>query len=157
SRAASACSRTGRATDRFGSMPTLLATVGGGRSTRSPRPGRRTSASGSASGASVASVPPLSSRRGRRFLPALRRISDELTLPEPAKSRVVLEMAADLVSLYEHHRARGRGEEEAAQLAEETILASPEALRHLVLLHTTGHARWLGWAAGRLRRGVEVT
>ena len=89
-------------------------------------------------------------------MPALRRISGELGLPEPARSRVILEMAADLEAMYEHFRARGLGEEEAARRAEDRVLASPDALRQLVLVHTTGYQRWLSGVAGRLRWGVDL-
>jgi hypothetical protein len=92
----------------------------------------------------------------RRFIPALRRISGDLSLPEPAKSRVLLEMASDLESLFEHYRGRGLDEEEAARLTEEKLLASPEALRHLVAVHTTGYQRWVARAAGGLRWGFNL-
>jgi hypothetical protein len=92
----------------------------------------------------------------RRFVPALRRISAELKLPEPIKSRILLEMAADLEALYDHFRTRGATDEEAARLAEERVLVSPEALHHLVAVHTTGYQRWLGRAAERLRWGFDL-
>ena len=117
---------------------------------------RRISESESPSGTSSTSIYPLSLWRVRRFVPALRRISGELHLPEPTKSRVLLEMAADLEALYEHYRARGLGEEEAARRAEEKVLASPEAVQHLVLVHTTGYQRWLSRASGRLRWGLDL-
>jgi hypothetical protein len=86
----------------------------------------------------------------------LRRISSELAVPEPLKSRILLEMAADLESLYDHYRARGLDEDEAARRAEERLLASPEALRHLVGVHTTLYERLLSRAVGRLRWGFDL-
>lgn len=65
-------------------------------------------------------------------------------------------MAADLEALYDWYRARGLSEEEAERQAEEKILASPEVLQHLVLVHTTGYQRWLSRAAGRLRWGMDL-
>jgi hypothetical protein len=65
-------------------------------------------------------------------------------------------MAADLEALYDHYRARGVAEDEAARLTEERMLASPEALHHLVVLHTTGYQRWLGRASQGVRWGFEV-
>jgi hypothetical protein len=65
-------------------------------------------------------------------------------------------MAADLEALYDHYRARGVDEEEAVRLTEERMLASPEALHHLVVLHTTGYQRWLGRASQGVRWGLEV-
>lgn len=65
-------------------------------------------------------------------------------------------MGADLEALFEHFRARGLDDEEAARRAEQRMLASPEALQHLVRVHTTGYQRWLSRAAGRLRRGMDL-
>jgi hypothetical protein len=113
-------------------------------------------ASGAVPGASFPGVYPLSLWKVRRFVPALRRISGELNLPEPTRSRILLEMASDLEALYEHYRARGLDDEEAFRRTEERVLASPEALQHLVAVHTTGYQRWLSHAAGRLRLSFEA-
>ena len=49
-----------------------------------------------------------------RFADTLRLINQRLSLPEPAKSRVLLEIAADLEGLFEHYSANGRDDQEAA-------------------------------------------
>ena len=41
------------------------------------------------------------------FTAALRRIDSRLHLPQPARSRVILELAGDLEELYRHYRATG--------------------------------------------------
>lgn len=64
-------------------------------------------------------------------------------------------MAADLEAVYAHHLARGLPEEEAAIRAEETVLASPEAVARLVEVHTGGPERWLHLLSGRLRNDLE--
>lgn len=92
----------------------------------------------------------------RSFVPALRRISGELRVPERVKARILLEMVGDLEELYEHFRSRGHDEDEAVRLTEERILASPEALQHLILVHTTGYQRWLDRAAERVRWGFDL-
>jgi len=92
----------------------------------------------------------------KRFLPALRRLSAELPLPEPTRSRILLEMAGDLDALFEHYRSRGVDEDEAARRTEEKLLASPEALQHLIAVHTTPYQRLLSRAAGRLRWGFDL-
>jgi hypothetical protein len=89
-------------------------------------------------------------------VPALRGISSDLAVPESVRARILLEMAADLESLYEHFRATGIGEEEAARLTEERILATPEALNQLVLVHTTAYQRWVARASEGLRWGFDV-
>lgn len=90
------------------------------------------------------------------FAPALRRIADELDLPRRTRAAILLEMAADLEAVYEHHRRQGLPEEEAARRAEETVLASSEVIRRLGRLH---RIPWRGWAeeAGeRLTEGFEL-
>lgn len=65
-------------------------------------------------------------------------------------------MASDLEALYDHYRARGLDEEEATRLTEERLVASPQALQQLILVHTRGYQRWLSRAAGGLRLGFHV-
>lgn len=48
-----------------------------------------------------------------RFAAALRRVAGELDLPRAARDPLLLEMAADLEAVFEHHMARGLGTEEA--------------------------------------------
>jgi hypothetical protein len=70
-----------------------------------------------------------------RFAGVLRRVSDGLDLPQPTRSRILLEIAGDLEDIYEHHRAAGLDEEQAARRAEEAFAASGEALKHLARIH----------------------
>ena len=70
-----------------------------------------------------------------RFAGVLKRISDGLELPQPTRSRILLEMAGDLEDLYQHHRDRGLDEEQAVRRAEEAFAASDEALKHLARIH----------------------
>ena len=70
-----------------------------------------------------------------RFAGVLKKVSDGLDLPQPTRSRILLEMAGDLEDLYEHHRDQGLEEEEAVHRAEEAFAASDEALKHLARIH----------------------
>lgn len=91
-----------------------------------------------------------------RFGPALRRAAGELDLPRRIRAELLLEMAADLEAVYEHHRARGLTEDEAARHAEATVLGSTEVIRRLGRLHASP---WRGWAEGvgaRLSRGLGL-
>ena len=54
-----------------------------------------------------------------RFAPLLKSINDRLDLPQPTKSRIILEIAADLEDLYQFYQNQGMNESEAAQKAEE--------------------------------------
>jgi hypothetical protein len=79
-----------------------------------------------------------------RFTGLLKRTAARLDLPQPAKSHVLLEMAADLEDLFAAYRERGLDEEEAARRVEEKFDASDDALNELVRLHRTA-----------LRRGMD--
>ena len=63
-----------------------------------------------------------------RFTGLLKRTAARLDLPQPTKSHVLLEMAADLEDLFAAYRERGFGEEEAARRVEEKFDASDDAL-----------------------------
>jgi hypothetical protein len=90
-----------------------------------------------------------------RFAPSLKRVADALPLPQPQKSRIMLEMAADLEALYGAYRARGVSEEEAVRRAEVRVLADPETLQKLTRLHTTGYRRWLNGFSGHVQRRID--
>lgn len=77
-----------------------------------------------------------------RFAPALRRVARELDVPRPIRSALLLEMAADLEAVFEHHRSRGLSDADAASRAEETVLGSSEVIRRLSRLHRNP---WRGW------------
>ncbi len=91
-----------------------------------------------------------------RFGPALRRVAAELDLPGRARTELLLELAADLEAIYEHHRARGLPEDEAARRAEAAVLCSSEVIRRLGRLHVSP---WRGWAeemSARLSGGLDL-
>lgn len=92
----------------------------------------------------------------QRFGPALRRVAAELDLPRRARTALLLELAADLEDVYEHYRAAGLSEAEAARRAERMVLASPEVIRRLGRLHVNP---WHGWAeevSATLRGRLDV-
>ena len=70
-----------------------------------------------------------------RFVPILKRFSENLDLPQPRKSQILLETAADLDDLFNYHLSRGLTEEEAQKKAEEKFNLSNEALKELVNIH----------------------
>ncbi len=78
-----------------------------------------------------------------RFRDVLRQASDALALPQPVKSRVLLEIAADLEDAFESYRAQGIGEEEAQRRASERFQISAEVLTKLVAIHRTPWQRFL--------------
>jgi hypothetical protein len=73
-----------------------------------------------------------------RFADVLSRARDQLELPEPARSRILLEIASDLEDSFQHFRSQGADEKEARRLAEETFGTSHEALERLARIHAAG-------------------
>jgi hypothetical protein len=76
-----------------------------------------------------------------RFTGLLKKTADRLDLPQPAKSHVLLEMAADLEDMFAAYRERGLSEEEAMQRVEEKFDASDDALSELTRLHRSAARR----------------
>lgn len=69
---------------------------------------------------------------------------------------MLLEIAEDLEALVAHYRGAGDGEEEAARRAEEKLIADPEAVRHLMLVHSTPMQRFLHQFGSGARVGFDA-
>jgi hypothetical protein len=78
-----------------------------------------------------------------KFVPLLQKINEKLDLPQPIKSRIILEMVADLNDLYETYRSKGLSEEEAIQKTEEKFDVSEDTIKELAQVHTTGFRKYL--------------
>ncbi len=89
----------------------------------------------------------------KQFVPLLKKINEKLDLPQPIKSKIILEMAADLSDLYETYCAKGLVAEEAKVKAEEMLDASEETLAELAKVHTTGFRKFLD----RISMRTQVT
>ena len=90
-----------------------------------------------------------------RFAETLSQTSRRLNLPQHIKSRVVLELAADLEDLYEHYSAQGLTEEEATARALEAAELSDEAIARLVEVHTSPTGRLVERLTERTRTPWE--
>jgi len=73
----------------------------------------------------------------------LKAIYDRLDLPQPSRSRVLLEIAADLEDLEKHLRGEGLSAAEARRRAIELCDLSDEALSQMVAVHAGGYRRFL--------------
>lgn len=73
-----------------------------------------------------------------RFAHVLKQAGDRLRVPEPSRTRILLEIAADLEDSFRHYLEQGCGEAEATRRAEEAFGASDEALRLLARVHQPG-------------------
>ena len=71
------------------------------------------------------------------FAIPLRTLAERLPIPEPARSRILLEMATDMEDLLQHYLERGRDRSEAIRAVEEQFHLSDEALKELVQVHTS--------------------
>lgn len=95
-----------------------------------------------------------------RFEDILLRAHQRLDLPQPARARILLELAADLEDGYARLRERGLDEEEARREAADRFALSDEALDELVELHSRRLRRWLyglrPGALSRLERGLAA-
>lgn len=69
------------------------------------------------------------------FTSLLKKINDRLILPQPLKSRILIEMAGDMDDLYEFYRKKGLNEKEAIQKTEEKFDMTDEALSELLQVH----------------------
>jgi hypothetical protein len=72
-----------------------------------------------------------------RFAHVLKQTEIRLRAPEPTRTRILLEIAADLEDSYRHYLDQGLEETEAAQRAEEAFSTSDETLRLLERIHQT--------------------
>jgi len=77
------------------------------------------------------------------FADVLMPLSARLPLPQPVRSRVLLEIAADLEDLYQHYRDAGMSQAEARSKAIEACDLSDQALAELVQLHTSAFRKLL--------------
>lgn len=70
-----------------------------------------------------------------RFTPLLRKINDTLDLSPAVKSKILLEIAADIEDLYQFYLSEGFTEEEASIKTEEKFNMSDEVLSQLAAVH----------------------
>lgn len=69
------------------------------------------------------------------FGPVLRKINNRLTLPQPVRAQIILEIAADLEDAFEYYTTKGLTESAARQQALEKFDLTDEALTQLVNIH----------------------
>ena len=88
----------------------------------------------------------------------LRETGERLDLPQPARARLLLEIAGDLEDLHAHYLAQGLDEETARARAAEMVDLSDAALAELVRLHASGYRRLMDrlgeQARSRWERGL---
>ncbi len=91
----------------------------------------------------------------RGFGAELRELAERLDLPQPMRSRILLELSADLTDLAAALRAEGATEEEARRRAVEVLFPSGAALAELERLHRPLYRRLVDRFSEPARHGVE--
>jgi hypothetical protein len=86
-----------------------------------------------------------------RFTSILKKINEQLDLPQPQKSRVILEIAADLEDLYNLYIDRGLDENEAARKAVEKFDVEKEALNELISIHQSPFQKFFYGLSGQVQ------
>jgi len=76
------------------------------------------------------------------FKTLLININDRLELPQPTKSRIILEIAADLYDAYYAYQNQGMSDKEAIEAAKQKFNLDKQSLNELVHLHQTSFRRW---------------
>lgn len=89
------------------------------------------------------------------FSAHLRHISARLPIPEPARSRVLLEIATDMGDLYQHLADGGMTPGEAENVVVEQFDLSDEALRELSQIHNSTLSCSLEGLSGQARSKWE--
>jgi len=89
------------------------------------------------------------------FEQELRRIADALDLPQPVRSRVLVELAADLEDLRATLVSEGMDDEEARQHALTTLLPTEETLEELRGVHRPLYQRLVDRFSEGTRHRVE--
>lgn len=87
-----------------------------------------------------------------RFNEVLVGADARLTVPEPARSRILLEIASDMEGLFQEYRARGMEEPDAESAVMDHFDLSEEALTDLVRVHDAPLQRSLEGLSGQVQR-----
>jgi hypothetical protein len=82
-------------------------------------------------------------------------LQQKLVLPQPARSRVLLEIADDLEGLYQHYKNAGLDDEAARRRTVEGMDLAPEVLTDLIEIHTSPYERFLDGLSERARSRWE--
>lgn len=86
-----------------------------------------------------------------RFAQVLSDADARLAVPEPARSRILLEIAADMEDLHLEYLGRGLSEEDADRAVIDHFDLSEDVLRELVRVHDTPLQRSLEHLTGPVR------
>ncbi|GJQ64632.1 MAG: hypothetical protein SCALA702_36850 [Melioribacteraceae bacterium] len=92
-----------------------------------------------------------------RFMPLLREINSRLALPQPLKSRVILEISGDIEDTFDYYINKGFTESDAEKKTLDKFSLSEESLAELINLHTSQYKSWLNNLSENTRAIWEKT
>ncbi len=90
-----------------------------------------------------------------KFTYLLEKINNKLELPQPLKSRVLLEIYGDIEEIYNAYIQRGLSEEDAKNNTIDKFSLSDAALEELVQIHSTPYKRWFDKLSQRAKTKWE--
>jgi len=90
-----------------------------------------------------------------KFNSVLKSISEKIELPQPMKSRILLEISSDLNDTYELFLEQGYGEKEALKEAENKFKLDENSINELTQVYNTGIYKWLNNISDRTRNKWE--
>jgi len=77
------------------------------------------------------------------FTPLIKNISEKLDIPQPAKSRILLEIQADIEDSYDWFISRGKTEAQATEAVQEKFAPSADSINELTKIHQSNMKGWL--------------
>lgn len=93
----------------------------------------------------------------KRFSAILMNIDKLLNIPQPSRSRVLLEISADMQDLYEHYVRQGLDDEQAMNRTIEEFDLSAEEVAAIARVHDSSLGRFLDRFSARTRGTLEST
>jgi hypothetical protein len=93
----------------------------------------------------------------KEFASVLRKIDRVLDIPQPSRSRVILEISADMQDLYEHYIGQGLSDEEAVGRTVEEFDLSAEEIAAIARVHDSQLRLFLDRFSARSRGNLERT
>lgn len=87
----------------------------------------------------------------KKFHAHLNELNHQLNLPQPTKSRVLLEIASDLEDSYSFYKNQGLSDSEALQKAQERFSIDERTLVEIEAVHRSFFSRWLESLSERTR------
>ena len=90
-----------------------------------------------------------------KFESTLKIISKKIELPQPMKSKILLEISADLNDAYELYIEQGFNEKEALTEAENKFNLDENSINELIQIYNTGFYKWLNNISDRTRNKWE--